>query len=218
MDFLALFTELNARLHGDATNAAFLVQLKTWTNLARKYIVALNPDWDFLQKTTTEPLVALQVEYTLDAELVKLNQDEVILTSSRKILEFLDVRASGSPDLTPGEPTHFRLAGYQQIQLLAPPSAAVVTAETSFTYEFSRTFNTDMVANGDPHLLPFHLEPALIDIAESMGWLYLRQPQAAQGAWQKALLMLQALSPETELFSRLAVNMEPTEPLEKQGR
>ena len=218
MDFQALFTELNARLHGSITNAAFLVQLKTWTNLARKYIVALNPDWDFLQKTATKALIALQVEYTLDAELVKINQDEVILTSSRKVLEFLDVRASGSPDLTPGSPTHFRLAGYQTIQLLAPPSVAVVTAETSFTYEFSRTFNTDMVNDVDLHELPLHLEPALIDIAESMGWLFLRQSQASQAAWAKALSTLQALSPETELFSRFALNMEPTEPLEKQGR
>jgi len=218
MDFQGLFTELNARLHGDITNATFLVQLKTWTNLARKYIVALNPDWDFLQTTTTEPLIADQIAYTLAADLVKINQDEIILTTSRKVIEHLDVRGSGSPDITSGEPTHFRLAGYQAIQLLGPPSAAVVTAETSFTYEYSKTFPTDMVADTDPHELPFHLEPALIDIAESMGWLYLRQPQASQGAWAKALSTLQALSPETELFSRFALNMEPTEPLEKQGR
>ena len=75
-----------------------------------------------------------------------------------------------------------------------------------------------MSGNTDPHELPLHLEPALIDIAESMGWLYLRQPQAAQASWTKALATLQALSPETELFSRFALNMEPTEPIEKQGR
>jgi hypothetical protein len=218
MDFEALQIELNARLHGNIANPAFLVQLKTWTNLARKYIVALNPDWDFLQTTTIELLIADQIEYTLAADLVKINQDEVILTASRKVIEHLDVRGSGSPDITSGEPTHFRLAGYQTIQLLGPPSSAVVTAETSFTYEYSKTFPTDMVGNTDPHLLPFHLEPALIGIAESLGWQYLRQPQASEGAWRKALSTLQALSPETELFSQFALNQEPTNPIEKQGR
>ena len=218
MDFLALQTELNARLHGDLTNAAFLVQLKTWVNLARKYIVALNPDWDFLQTEATVALVATQIPYTLAADLVKINQDEVRLTVSRKTLEPFDVRKSGNPDITPSEPTHFRLSGYQTIQIFPPPTAAVVTAETTFTYEYTKTFPVDMVANTDPHTLPFHLEPALNDIGETLGWLYLRQPSLSQGAWNRALSTLQSLAPETELFGRLALNVEPTERHEQQGR
>jgi len=218
LNFLELQTELNARLHGTTANAVFLVELKTWINLARKYIVALNPDWDFLQVTRDEPLIENQIEYTLESDLVKINQDEVKLTTTKKVLKFLDVRASGNPDITPGEPTHFRLAGYQIMQLFGPPTAAVVAAETTFTYEYTKTFPIDMVADEDLNELPPHLEPALLDLAESMGWNYLRQPQASQTAWNKALSTLQSIAPETELFSRLAVNREPTDPFEKQGR
>ena len=218
MDFLALQTELNARLHGNIANVAFLVQLKTWVNLARKYIVALNPDWDFLQTEGVEPLIATQIDYVLEADLVKINQDEVRLTASRKVLEHFNNRKSGDPEITVEEPTHFRLSGYQMIQIFPPPSAAVVSAEVSFTYEYTKTFNTDMVANGDTHDLPVHLEPALNDVAEALGWLYLRQPQASQAAWNRALATLQSLAPETELFARLALNAEPTDYREKVGR
>jgi len=218
MDFQALQIELNARLHGNISNAAFLVQLKTWLNLARKYIVALNPDWDFLQTTTVEALIANQINYVLNTDIVKINQDEIILTASRKVLELPDVQKAGDPDITPGTPTHYRLAGYQQIQLLPPPNAAAVTAEVSITYEYSKTFPTDLVANADTHGLPVHLEPALLDIAEVMGWLYLRQAQASQSAWGRALSTLQALAPETELFSRFALNIQSEDVLERQGR
>lgn len=218
MDFQALQIELNARLHGDIVNPAFLVQLKTWVNLARKYIVALNPDWDFLQTEATVALVAGQIPYTLATDLVKINKDEVRLTSSRKVLELFNVGKSGDPETISDEPTHFRLSGYQTIQIFPPPSAAVVTAETSFTYEYTKTFNTDMVANTDPHMLPFHLEPALSDIGETLGWLYLRQPSLSQGAWNRALATLQSLAPETELFSKLALNLDPTERHEQVGR
>jgi hypothetical protein len=218
LDFLALQTELNARLHGDLGNTAFLVQLKTWVNLARKYIVALNPDWDFLQTETTFALVANQIPYTLATDLVKINQDEIRLTTSRKVLELLDVRKSGDPETTSSEPTHFRLSGYQSIQIFPPPTAAVVTAETSVTYEYTKTFPTDMVNNTDPHGLPPHLEPALNDIGEVLGWLYLRQPQASQAAWNRALATLQSIAPETELFGKLALNLEPVERFAQQGR
>ena len=218
MDFLALQTELNARLHGDIANVDFLVQLKTWVNLARKYIVSLNPDWDFLQTEATFALVESQIDYALAADLVKLNQDEVKLTASRKVLEHFDNRKSGNPEITDSEPTHFRLSGYQNIQIFAPPTAAVVSDEVSVTYEYTKTFNTDMVANGDTHDLPAHLEPALNDIAETLGWLYLRQAQASQAAWNRALSTLQSLAPETELFARLALNVEPTDYREKVGR
>lgn len=219
MDFQALQIELNARLHGNITNASFLVQLKTWTNLARKYIVAMNPDWDFLQTTATKTLVANTTGYSLETDLVKLNQDEVILTDTRTPLEFLDVRKSGGPkSLTPGTPTHFRLAGYQTIQLLPPPSSAVVDSEATITYEYSKTFPTDMSASADTHDLPPHLEPVIMDLAESIGWLWLRQPQASQLAWSKALGTMQLLAPETEFFSKLALNIEPTGREERQGR
>ncbi len=218
MDFQALQIELNARLHGNISNAPFLVQLKTWVNLGRKYIVALNPDWDFLQTTATVVLVADQIEYSLAADLVKINQDEIILTATRTVLENPDVQAAGKPDVTSSTPSHFRLAGYKKIQLLPPPNAAAVTAEASFTYEYSKTFPTDMSANADPHGLPAHLEPALLDIAETLGWIYLRQAQASQSAWTRALSTLQSLAPETELFSRLALNLNPTDPMERQGR
>jgi len=122
LDFLALQTELNARLHGNIANAAFLVQLKTWLNLGRKYIVALNPDFDFLQLKTTVALVADQVEYGLSGELVKLNQDEVYLTTTRQPIEFIDVRASGKPNMVSGTPRNFRLAGYRTIQIFPPPN------------------------------------------------------------------------------------------------
>lgn len=218
MDFEALQIELNARLHGDIANPAYLVQLKTWVNLARKYIVALNPDWDFLQTEGVEPLIASQIDYVLEADLVKINQDEVRLTTTRKPLEFFDNRGSGNPEITDEEPTHFRLSGYQTMQIFPPPSAAVVAAETSFTYEYTKTFPTDMVANADTHDLPAHVEPALCDISEVLGWLYLRQPQASQAAWQRALSTLQSLAPETELFAKLATNLEPTERALQQGR
>lgn len=218
MDFLALQVELNARLHGDIANVPFLVQLKTWVNLARKYVVALNPDWDFLQTTATETLVDSQVNYTLNTDIVKINQDEIILTATRRVLLLPDVQKAGDPDLTPGIPTHFRLAGYQQIQLLPPPSAAVVTSEGSITYEYSKTFPADMTGNSDVHGLPPHLEPALMDIAETLGWIYLRQPQMSQAAWGRALSTLQSLAPETELFSRLALNRQVEDIFEKQGR
>lgn len=218
MDFQDLQIELNARLHGNIANATFLVQLKTWINLARKYIVALNPDWDFLQTTATVTLVASQIEYSLAADLVKINQDEIILTATRTVLENPDVQGAGKPDVTPGTPSHFRLAGYQKIQLLPPPNAAAVTAEASFTYEYSKTFPTDMAADADVHGLPVHLEPALCDIAETLGWIYFRQGQSAQAAWGRALSTLQSLAPETELFSKLALNLESTNLLEMQGR
>lgn len=218
MDFIDLQTELNARLHGTQGNIAFVVQLKTWVNLARKYIVALNPDWDFLQTEGVEPLIASQIDYDLEADLVKINQDEVRLTSSRKVIEPFDNRKSGDPEITDEEPTHFRLSGYQKIQIFPPPTAAVVTAETSFTYEYTKTFNVDMVADGDAHELPAHLEPALNDIAEVLGWIYLRQPQSSQAAWNRALSTLQSLAPETELYARLALNLEPTDYREKAGR
>lgn len=218
MDFLALQTELNARLHGDLTNAVFLVQLKTWVNLARKYIVALNPDWDFLQTEATFALVANLIPYSLATDLVKINQDEIRLTESRKVLGRMDVRKSGDPEIVPSAPTHFRLSGYQNIQIFPPPTAAVVAAEVTVTYEYTKTFPVDMVADADPHTLPFHLEPALNDIGEVLGWLYLRQPQLSQSAWNRALATLQSLAPETELFSRLALNIEPTERFAQQGR
>lgn len=218
MDFEALQIELNARLHGDLTNATFLVQLKTWSNLARKYIVALNPDWDFLQTEATVALVASQIPYSLATDLVKINPDEVRLTVSRKVLENFDIKTSGNPETDDGEPSHFRLSGYQSIQIFPPPTAAVVTAETTFTYEYTKTFPTDMSANADPHELPPHLEPALNDIAETLGWLYLRQAQASQAAWNRALSTLQSIAPETELFGRLALNLEPTERHLQQGR
>lgn len=218
MDFEALQIELNARLHGDIANVSYLVQLKTWVNLSRKYIVALNPDWDFLQTDGVEVLIANQIDYTLEADLVKINQDEVRLTASRKTIEFFDNRGSGNPEVTADEPTHFRLSGYQKIQIFPPPTAAVVTAEASFTYEYTKTFPTDMSANADPHGLPPHLEPALNDIAEVLGWLYLRQPQVSQAAWNRAMGTLQSLAPETELFSKLAKNLEPTERALQQGR
>lgn len=218
MDFEALQIELNARLHGDIDNPAFLVQLKTWVNLSRKYIVALNPDWDFLQTEGVEPLIESQIDYVLEADLVKINQDEVRLTVSRKSLAFFDNRGSGNPEITEDEPTHFRLSGYQKMQIFPPPTAAVVTAETSFTYEYTKTFNTDMVANDDTHDLPAHLEPALSDIAEVLGWLYLRQPQASQVAWNRAMGTLQSIAPETELFAKLATNLEPTERALQAGR
>lgn len=218
MDFEALQIELNARLHGNIANPAYLVQLKTWVNLARKYIVALNPDWDFLQTEGVEPLIADQIDYVLEADLVKINQDEIRLTASRKVLELMDVRKSGDPEITSDVPTHFRLSGYQTIQIFPPPTAAVVTAETSFTYEYTKTFNTDMVANADTHDLPAQLEPALNDLAETLGWLYLRQLQASQGAWNRALSTLQSLAPETELFGKLALNLEPTEWRAQEGR
>ena len=218
MDFEDLQIELNARLHGDIANVAFLVQLKTWVNLSRKYIVALNPDWDFLQTEGVEPLIASQIDYVLEADLVKINQDEVRLTASRKVLEPFDNRKSGDPEITDDEPTHFRLSGYQNMQIFPPPTAAVVASEVSFTYEYTKTFNTDMVANSDTHDLPAHLEPALNDIAETLGWLYLRQAQQSQAAWNRALSTLQSLAPETELFARLALNMEPTDYREKAGR
>ncbi len=218
MDFEQLQIELNARLHGDIANPAFLVQLKTWVNLARKYIVALNPDWDFLQTEGVEPLIADQIDYVLEADLVKINQDEIRLTVSRKVLELMDVRKSGDPDILSDVPTHFRLSGYQTMQIFPPPNAATVAAETSFTYEYTKTFNTDMVANPDTHDLPFHLEPALNDIAEALGWMYLRQPQISQVAWNRALATLQSIAPETELFGKLALNLEPTERHSQEGR
>lgn len=218
MDFQALQIQLNARLHGNIANTAFLVQLKTWVNLSRKYIVALNPDWDFLQTETTFTLIANQIPYALAADLVKINQDEVRLTASRKVLEVFDNKQSGDPEITASEPTHFRLSGYQNIQIFPPPTAAVVTAEATVTYEYTKTFNTDMAGNDDTHGLPAHLEPALNDIAETLGWLFLRQPQASQAAWNRALATLQSLAPETELYSRLALNLEPTDRRDKVGR
>lgn len=218
MDFQALQIELNARLHGDIANVAFLVQLKTWVNLGRKYIISLNPDWDFLQTEATFALVASQIPYALATDLVKINQEEVRLTASRKVLELFDNKQSGDPEITDDEPTHFRLSGYQNIQIFPPPSEAVVTAEATVTYEYSKTFNTDMSGNTDAHDLPLHLEPALLDLAEAIGWLYLRQAQSSQAAWNRALSTLQSLAPETELFSRLALNIDPTDYREKIGR
>jgi len=130
----------------------------------------------------------------------------------------MDVRKSGDPETTSDQPTHFRLSGYQNIQIFPPPTSAVVASEVTVTYEYTKTFNTDMVANTDPHGLPFHLEPALNDIGEVLGWMYLRQPQHSQAAWNRALSTLQSLAPETELFSRLALNIEPTERFAQQGR
>lgn len=218
MDFQSLQIELNARLHGDITNVAFLVQLKTWINLGRKYIISLNPDWDFLQTEATFALVESQIPYSLAIDLVKINQDEVRLTASRKVIEVFDNRQSGDPEVDDGEPTHFRLSGYQNMQIFPPPNAAVVAAEVSVTYEYSKTFNTDMSANSDTHDLPIHLEPALLDLAETLGWLFLRQEQSSQAAWNRALATLQSLAPETELFSRLALNLNPTDYREKIGR
>lgn len=218
MDFQGLQIELNARLHGNIANAAFLVQLKTWVNLARKYISALNPDWDFLQRVDVIPLVENQIDYSLTTDLMKINQDEIILTASRKVLELPDVHKAGNPDVTPGTPTHYRLSGYRHIQLLPPPDAAAVTAEVSFTYEYTVSFTNDMVDNSDLHTLPFHLEPAMLDISEMLGWIYFRRDQAAQAAWGRALSTLQSLAPETELFSRFALNIQSEDVLERQGR
>ncbi len=134
------------------------------------------------------------------------------------MLELLNVRGSGDPETTDDEPTHFRLSGYQNIQISPPPSATVVAAEVSVTYEYTKTFPTDMSGNTDTHGLPPHLEPALNDLAEVLGWLYLRQPQASQTAWNRALATLQSIAPETELFGKLALNLEPTERFAQQGR
>lgn len=212
MNFGALYAELNGRLHGSTSNATFLAFLKTWVNLARKQIVAFNPDWYFLQTTAAVNLVNGTQEYSLASDLVKINPEEVRLTTTKTRLEHAetkDFEVTLSAPTTPDTPTHFRLAGFQKIQLFPPPDASAVSAETSFTYEYTKTFSTDMSADGDTHDLPIHFEPVLLDLAEAYGLMYQRRYQQATFAWQRAIAAMQAHAPQHEFLRRLSLNVAP---------
>jgi hypothetical protein len=212
MDFSDLYGELNRRLHGDTSNTTFLAELKGWINLARKQIVAFNPDWYFLHTTATVALVNAQSQYTLASDLVKINPEEVRLTTTKTRLEHIETKDFEFVLATPttaATPTHFRLAGFQTIQLYPPPNSAAVTAETSFTYEYTKTFNTDMTGDSDTHDLPVHFEPVLLDVAEALGWMYLRNSAPANFAWQRALTSMQAHAPGNEFLKRLSLNVAP---------
>jgi hypothetical protein len=212
MDFSDLYGELNRRLHGETTNATFLAALKVWINLARKQIVAFNPDWYFLQAKTTEALIADQISYSLASDVVKINPEEVRLTTTKTRLvhaETKDFELISDPTVS-ATPTHFRLVGYQSMDLYPPPNSAAVTAETSVTYEYTKTFTTDMSGDADTHDLPIHFEPVLLDIAESLGWMYLRRFQQASFVWQRAIATLQSHHPDgNEFVKRMALTVAP---------
>jgi len=107
------------------------------------------------------------------------------------------------------------LLGTERYKYSPPPTSAVVTAEVSISYEYSRTFAIDMVANTDLHIMPVQIEPILLDLAEALAWAYLRQPQMSQLAWTRALTTIQLYVPDSEFFARVALNLEPTDLNEK---
>jgi len=174
MDFKALYEEVNRRLHGSTSNAVFLTELKTAVNLSRKQIVAMMPNVDFLQIEATIALIADQIEYSMANDVVKVNPEEIRLATTRTRLSHLDKSSEGfiSPLNAGGTTSHYRLSGFQKIQLYVPPDAALVTAETNVAYEYTKTFPTDMVSDTDPHGLPPHMEPVIIDLELISGLHY----------------------------------------------
>lgn len=210
MNFGNLWTELNGRLHGTTSNAVYLDFLKTWVNLARKSIVNYLPSADFLQVETTVALVNGTGTYSLSSDVVKVNPEEIRLATTKARLSHLDPSDEGFIDLTTtGTPAHFRLSGYQSIQLYPPPNAAAVSANANLSYEYSKTFPTDMSSDSDTHGLPPHFEPVLLDLAEVLGWEYLRQFQQSQFAWQRAISGMQAYDPQNEFLKVLSLNLQP---------
>lgn len=211
MNFQALYQEVDRRVHGNTGNASYLNEIKTALNLGRKSIVALLSNADFLQVEADVALVNGQMEYSLASDVGKVNPEEIRLSTSRVRLTHLDPNAEGflSSLVTPDTPKHFRLSGYKMIQLYPPPNSAAVSAETNFSYEYTKTFPTDMSSDGDTHGLPPHMEPALLDLAESLVWTYLRKLEYSQFVFQKALTQLQAYSPQSEFFKILSLNVSP---------
>ena len=206
MTFLEEQQELTRRLHGNLSNAKFAAGVKRWLNLARDMIAGFGP-WFFLLRTETVLLSANQSEYDLPDDMVRLNDQEVRLASGRKLylVEDKDFELVVSDPSATGFPKFFRTTGVRKIQLYPIPDAAAVSKEPSVVVEYNYCFSKQLVQDSEQSGLPTYVEPAQLDLAESLGWIYLRRPQEAQLSYQKAMAALQKLNVEnTEVMGLVA--------------
>jgi len=207
VNFLECQQELDRELQGNLENPDFLAGYKSWLNRARQTIVALNPDWPFLQTLGELAIETDTIRYDLAEDFVKINPEEVHLLTSRGRLVYLETKDFDYKvrTLDPGTPTHFRLPGYQKIEVFPPPDSDTVRGEGGIEYEYQKTFTTDLVFDEDEHGLPPHFEPILLELAAWRGWKFLRRNDLATEALNNAAMLLQAQAPHLEILKALNV-------------
>lgn len=189
LTFKQMQNEILGRIHGSHLSAGVdRIRVKQWLNVARDRFVGYGP-WHFLAATATANLVQDQREYSLDGAVQQVNEKQVILTTTRKELEFLDDEkfrwVVTDPTATGDAPDYFTLVGYQKIQLFPIPNATAVSAETSITYEYYKRLTTAMSADGDYTTLPEYVDPMVLDLAESLAQEFAQNRGAAGEAYNR---------------------------------
>lgn len=182
-------------------NAPFLTKTKRWVNLARSYLLSLNPDgWYFLSTRAQIALVAGTAIYALPADFDRLETGSVFMNSAslRARLTYAqdkDIDLLNPTPATTGSPVAYLLHAYQAITVLPTPSTAFMSGGVDLFYTYFKNALADMSADANTSGIPQKFEPLMLDIAEIYASNYTRNMERSNAALERALGAIKVLLP-----------------------